>query len=160
MAVLAEAISVIVRRDVITRAYRAGWRGFVEDVPNTTLCADEELARVGFMQPDEVALFIDRLTARGLTFLSNGKCVDIAVVDQQRGLTMPCDWLEFAKLRYGEDGGRVSVCWLFEGPRIAHGLHMKSLRLELATPTGWDFENSLSAKFAFVPSPDADRRLH
>ena len=54
MAFLVEAISVIVRCDAIERAYETGWDGFLEDVPNRTLCADPELARVGFMHPDNV----------------------------------------------------------------------------------------------------------
>jgi len=48
MAVLVEAISVIVRRDAINRSYDGGWAGFLSHVPNNTLCADHELARVGF----------------------------------------------------------------------------------------------------------------
>jgi hypothetical protein len=37
MAVLVEAISVIVRRDAIDGAFDGGWRGFVSSVPNVTL---------------------------------------------------------------------------------------------------------------------------
>jgi ADP-ribosylglycohydrolase len=159
VAVLVEAISVIIRREAVERAYRAGWQGFVEDVPNATLCADDELARVGFMHPHEVEWFIDRLTARGLTFLSEGKCVDVAVVDQQRGPTMPCDWLEFGRFRFGNNDEQVSACWLFEGPRIAHGLHLKGTHFELATPPGWDFNNSLSARFTFLSNEQSEGRL-
>ena len=44
MAVLVEAISVIVRRNAIESKYRCGWKAFVDDVPNSTLCADDEIA--------------------------------------------------------------------------------------------------------------------
>ena len=156
MAVLVEAISVIVRRDAIDNVYTSGWTDFLDDVPNATLCTDGELARVGFMAPDDVERFIDLLCRRGLAFLANGKCQDIAIVDQQRGPTMPCDWLEFTHFPYGDHNGRVSACWLYEDQRIAHGVHFKGTGIELVTPPGWDFESSLSAKFNFVPNEDAD----
>ena len=44
--------------------------------------------------PPESESDIKRLTRQGLTFLSQGQAVDIAVADQQRGRTTPCDWLE------------------------------------------------------------------
>jgi len=51
MAVLVEAISVVVRRDAIDRSFGGGWRAFVSCVPNTTLSTDDQLARVGFTSP-------------------------------------------------------------------------------------------------------------
>ena len=45
MAVLVEGISVIVRRDAVESKYRGGWKGLIADVPNSTLCMDEELIR-------------------------------------------------------------------------------------------------------------------
>jgi hypothetical protein len=54
MAVLVEAISVVVRRDAIDRSYEGGWVAFVSSVPNATLCTDDQLARVGFMDPKAV----------------------------------------------------------------------------------------------------------
>lgn len=151
MAVLVEAISVVVRLDRIARFYPGGWRSFREDISNATFCADDELARVGFLNPKDVERFVDVLSGRGLAYLDNGKCLDLAVVDQQRGPMMPCEWLEFGRLPFGDEGGRVSACWLFEGPRIANGLHVSGNRLKLATPPGWVFEGSLSEKFSFVP---------
>jgi hypothetical protein len=47
MAVLCEGISVIVRRDAIDKDFDGGWSGFEALVPNSTLCTDGELARVG-----------------------------------------------------------------------------------------------------------------
>jgi hypothetical protein len=151
MAVLVEAISVIVRRDAIIREYAGGWDAFVDEVPNASLCADDAIARVGFMSPADTETYIDGLTERGLRFLVDGAFVDIAVVDQQRGPMMDCTWLEFAKLKLGEGGGNVSVCWLFEGPRLAAGMHLSSQQMDLATPVGWRYEGSLSEQFGFVP---------
>ena len=58
MAVLVEAISVIVRVDSINEKFPGGWIGFKDHVPNQTLCADNELARVGFIKAldDDCAL--------------------------------------------------------------------------------------------------------
>lgn len=158
MAVLAEAISVIVRRDSIAARCRGGWTSFVSDAPNATLCYDDAVARIGFMFPDEVENYIEQLESRGLRFLRAGRATDLAVVDQQRGLTTQCDWLEFARIRWGDEG-RVSACWFFDGPRVAAGVHMKGLSLDLATPPGWDYQGSLSQQFTFIPSGEAKDRL-
>ena len=159
MAVLVEGISVIVRRDSIDRAYRGGWDAFVASVPNATLCFDGEIARVGFMAPQKVGNYIDVLAERGLTFLEDDKAKDIAVADQQRGLTASCEWLEFGRLRYGEGDDKVSACWLFEGSRIAAGIHMRGRSMQLSTPSGWEFEGSLSQKFSFIPTDEVEERL-
>jgi hypothetical protein len=67
MAVLVEGISVIVRRDAVQSLYPGGWEGFVADAPNKTLCADPNLARVGFMAPDDVKAFVAQLERVGLS---------------------------------------------------------------------------------------------
>ena len=47
-------------------------------MPNATLCTDEKLARIGFMDPKAVERFVSHLSG-GLEFLLvKGKCVDIA----------------------------------------------------------------------------------
>ena len=159
MAVLVEAISVVVRRDAIAERYPGGWRAFLEIVPNATICADDDLVRVGFMSPTDVESFIKRLEHGGLTFIQDKKAIDIAVVDQMRGPTTPAQWLEFSHLAFGDKEQRVAACWLFEGPRIAAGIHMSSKQMNLATPEGWRYEDSLSAKSTFVPNEQANERL-
>jgi len=159
MAVLIEAISVVIRADALVRNFPGGLEAFKRTVPNTTLCTDGELVRVGFMSPDDVGAFVERLEDAGLVFARDGKAVDIAVVDQQRGPTMPVDWLEFAHLTLGGSASKVAVCWLFEGPRIAAGIHMRSQHMDLATPAGWRYEDSLSANFKFVASEEMNDKL-
>ncbi len=154
MAVLAEGISVVVRRESIETKIAAGWDRFRYLVPNARLCFDEDLARVGFMDSPAVSEFIHRLESEGLTFLDGEQAVDLAVLDQQRGLMTPCDWVEFMRMKWGRDqpeDQRVGMCWLWEGPRRGAGIHMPSLEMSLATPPGWEFEGSLSQKFTFVP---------
>lgn len=159
MAVLIEAISVVVRKDAIEGRFPGGWDAFLDQVPNNTFCTDGELVRVGFMSPQDVQEFVMMLEVAGLKFQQDGKAVDLAVLDQQRGATIPADWLEFAKIPCGETGRKVSAAWLVEGARIAAGIHMPAGGLNLATPDGWRFEKSLSAEFGFVPNEDADERL-
>jgi hypothetical protein len=124
-----------------------------------TLCTDEKLARIGFMDPKIVERFVSHLQGCGLVFLSKSKCVDIAVVDQQRGSTEPCDWLEFSRIPFGKDGGHIAACWLFEGKRVGAGLHLPSDRFEVATPSGWTYEGSLSERFSFVRNEAVQGRL-
>jgi len=162
MAVLVEAISVIVRRDAIDKRFQGGWREFENVVPNRSLCADDELARVGFMTPTDVEAFVRYLEKGGLTFVKNGQALDIAVVDQMRGPTMPADWLEFAHIPFGETGNKVAACWLFEEPRITSGIHMSAKdfpEMPLATPDGWTYDHSLSANFKFVGNGERSEKL-
>ena len=158
MAVLIEGISVVVKRSSIDQLFAGGWESFVEAVPNSTLCVDAHLARVGFLSPQETETFVQRLVSKALTFVADGRCVDIAVVDQMRGPTMSVDWLEYAQILFGKDGGKVAACWLFEGPRVVAGIQMPGKRLDLATLSGWTYENSLSARFRFVPTDPSGRQ--
>jgi len=159
VAVLVEAISVVVHRESIDRSFTGGWDAFVSRVPNATLCADPQLARVGFMDPEAVGKFLEDLQAAGLVFLKSGRCVDIVVIDQQRGSTMPCEWIEFARIPFGKSGGKVAACWLFEGPRLAAGIHIPGESIDLSTPNGWTFQGSISERFSFVPNEEVGKRL-
>jgi hypothetical protein len=149
MSVLVEAISVIVLKSSIEARYPGGWPAFVEAVPNGTLCADDELARVGFMGPPDAKAFIVELETQGLRFLVDGVAGDVAVVDQQQGLMNPCLWLEFGRVTL-DGGNTVAACWSPEGAGPAG---------PLATPEGWAFEGSLSQHFRFVPTEQVDERL-
>ena len=148
MAVLIEAISVVLRRTAIERAFPGGWSRFIDYVPNDTLCADGELARVGFMSPSDVKRFIDSLEQMGLQYIRDGVAVDLVVVDQQRGPSVPCEWLEYGHLSIDEAKNRVAA-----------SRDTASSNDELATPNGWTFSGSLSEKFTFVPSQDMHKKL-
>ena len=74
---------------------------------------------------------------------------DIVVVDQHRGPTTECSWIEYGSFTLGDGNHEVAACWLFEGERVAAGLHLKSLSFNLATPKNWKPENSRG--FTFVP---------
>lgn len=106
---------------------------------NKTLCADADLARVGFMAPADVKHFITELEEQELTYLRDECSLDIAVIDQQRGFAAPCDWAEMGRIESGSGGGTVLAC-RFVG----------SSEDTFITPDGWIFEGSLSQKFTLV----------
>ena len=146
MAVLVEAISVIIRRDVVEALYPGGRRGFARHAPNATLCTDGELFRIGFMTTADVHAYVSGLEAAGLVFQKEGQAADLAVADQLRGLTIPAPWLEFGKVEIG--GVKVSACWLAGGGSR-----------DVAVPDGWKYESSLSAQHGFVDDGEIDGRL-
>ncbi len=161
MAVLCEGISVIVRRDSIEQYFKGGWAGFLKKIPNRTMCTDEQLVRVGFLSPSDVESYIHELESLGLQFQAkkspfgmlgeSRSTEDIAVVDQERGLTRPCNWLETARIDANDQGGKMLICWLFEGKRPgAFGIHVKGTSMNVHLPEGWTFEKSLSHQFKFV----------
>ena len=149
MAVLIEAISVVIKRSAIEAKYPGGWESFVADVPNQTLGADDELARVGFMIPNDVESYVKHLEQYALIYIQDGSTVDLAVVDQQRGFAIPCDWAGFGHGALdGDKNRKVAGCQAFDskgGPLI--------------TPDGWKYEGSLSQTFAFAPTEHVDKSL-
>ena len=147
MAVLLEAISVIVRRSAIVERFKGGWTAFERLIPNATGCYDDDLARVGFMAPADVEAFVSVLEAGGLTFRRHGEAVDIAVVDQLRGPLVPAPWLEVAKVELFKPRIRATVC-LLAGEKLDG----------IAMPSGWKFDGSLSDRPGFVAgSTEGDR---
>ena len=147
MAVLIEAISVVVRADAILRAFD-DWEAFKALAPNRTLCADGELCRVGFMDPHDIQRFIHVLETRSLIFQRDGRAVDIVVVDQLRGPTTTCDWVEFGHVPHEGGAGRIACCRL-NGSPLTH----------VSMPDGWLYEESLSSSYGFVPSEHVDSSL-
>src|ERR1035438_501158 len=107
MSVLVEGISVIIRANAIHEKFPGGWEEFKHIVPNKTLCADNEIVRVGFMTPDDVESFVFKLEIAGLEFLRDGVAIDIAVVDQMKGLTSMCSWADFGHVNLGFDRNQV-----------------------------------------------------
>lgn len=175
MAVLCEAISVVVRVDSVERYCLGGSQRFAELVPNSTFCTDGELFRVGFMVPDDVHDFIEQLRRHGLQFDDNASEdvrrppqrpeSDIMVVDQIAGPTTFCNWLECGRIQISESA-EVTVALLATprptGVAAAAGSadpEQNSPRYELHVPTGWTYENSLYARGSFVDDDDLPRRL-
>ncbi len=149
MAVLVEAISVVVQVAAIERSWPGGWLAFRESVPNKTLCADGELVRVGFMSPDDSRDYIEGLAAHGLVHLDEGSAVDLVVVDQLRGPTTACTWIEYGHVNTGSAKEyRVAACRLV-GSSLA----------QVLLPDGWRYESSLSSTYGFTPVEAREKSL-
>jgi tetratricopeptide repeat protein len=149
MAVLIEGISVLVRVSAIASKFAGGIGAFGNLVRNATYCADDDLARVGFMTPSDTGSFIEQLVRRGLTHLSHDAAADIVVVDQLQGPLSACSWVEFGHVFLdGEKKQRIAIC------RITGSADGK-----VAMPIGWRFEGSLSNSHRFVPTGKVDESL-
>lgn len=150
MAVLIEAISVIVRGETIEARYPGGWQAYVKDAPNMTLCNDEHLARVGFMAPYDVDRFVSRLKRLGFEFVRDGMAIDVCVVDQLQGPTVRCEWLEYLHMDISGDGETVcvAVCRVTGDQRNG-----------VFTPESWNIRNCLSRNYQFVPTEKMKERL-
>lgn len=146
MAVLIEAISVIVRISAIQDRYPGGWEAFRDAAPNQTLCADNRMARVGFMSPVDVESFVKELEKKGLVYLEGGESIDIAVADQQRGFTCKCNWADCGSVNI--DGNNIKACQAVGDDSF-----------QLMTPDGWKYEGSLSQTYAFAPTENVDKSL-
>ena len=137
MAILVEAISVVVRADSIEAKFPGGWEAFRGWIQNQTLCADGELVRIGFMSPQETRQFVEEIQAEGLTYIEGGEAKDLIVADQQRGFVMPCSWAEFGRIPMDRDEKKI----------VSAARLIDSKVEELVTPDGWRFDGSLSDSF-------------
>lgn len=145
MAVIVEVLSVVIRCDAIERAFVGGWDAFRNTpAPNSTLCSDGELIRIGFMAPDDARAYISTLEAAGLIFEREAQAVDLALVEQQRGLLLPAPWLEVGPLHV--NGCKIMACWL-AGQQPGN----------LAVPAGWKYEESASHHPCVQGEIDDDR---
>ena len=149
MAVLIEGISVVIRAERLLRLFPGGWDAFQAFVPTLNLCADNELVRVGFRSNKDVEPFVAQLQSVGLEHLRDGAAIDMAVVDQTRGIAVPCDWLEYGHAEIDDKGTRIAVCSLV-GSKVEG----------IFTPPDWKFKGSLSAMFGVEPKQPASRNKH
>jgi hypothetical protein len=135
MSVLVEANSIIVRVQAIHDRFNGGVAAFADDVPNSTLCSDGEIARVGFMNPNDGSDYIDSLVGFGLIFKRGEKCEDIGVAIQGEGLALPCDWLDYRTIEIAA-GQTVCAVWM-----------MGSAGRQAFCPERWSYERSLSRQY-------------
>ena len=149
MAVLVEAISVIVKTSSIHDKYRGGWEAFKKDCPNRTLAADGELARIGFTDPRHVRVLVERFRMIGLVLAGDAKESDFCVVDQLKGSTTACEWIDVGTVPVDSDDARTVTAARLKGSQSK--IFMK--------PDGWVYDGSLSQKPRFVNALDVLQRL-
>ena len=156
MAVLIEGESVVILKAVLVSNYTDGLDNFLYTIPNETLTDDGELVRVGFMTNDEAVDFAN-VVASNLTSIDPADIPNVmAIVSQEKGLEEGVAWLTCDKVALENPDEIVLACWVTES----------EVEQALATPEGWEFEESLSqtgqffneedlkAKFTFVRSEE------
>ena len=94
MAVLIEAVSVVIRREAMSRKCPGRWPACVADLALPSLCADNVLAALSFWEPADADACIEFLVRRGLVHLHHGSPVDIEIVDQTQGCRLQVPWCE------------------------------------------------------------------
>lgn len=111
MAVVIEAITIVVRRDAVRRAFRGNEAAFEALAPNRSGRKDAHLHAVGFMDHRDAAAFVTRaLEPRGLAWARGEEAIDLTLVDQFTGLQHYTPWLEVGQ--YPVEGGAVTAAWL------------------------------------------------
>jgi hypothetical protein len=139
MAVLVEAISVILKSTSVDAKVPGGWEGFRRAVPFATVCADGELVRVGFLDPRHVASFVESLATVGMRHRDDsGAADDFVVVDQDRGPTTPCAWIDMARVPWQGDPKR----------RVLAARRKGSTGTTITVPDGWTWSTSYTAAAA------------
>jgi hypothetical protein len=149
MAVLVEAISVIVKISSIRDKYRGGWEAFKKDCPNKTLVSDGELARIGFVDPRHVRVLVDRFKMVGFVLAGDGADSDFCVADQISGATTACDWIDLGTVPADGDATHTVTAARLKGSQLKSFMR----------PDGWKFEGSISEKPGFISAVDALQRL-
>ena len=143
MAVLVEAISIIIRLQAIEDKFPGGFNAFNIFVPNPTLCWDDKIARVGFMAPPDANKFIEELEANGLRHLDEDeRSLDFVWVDQLKGQASECDWITIGKVPIDEAGEN----------RIGVALYAGSEDPQLSVPDEWTYQASLSQQYGVIGS--------
>lgn len=148
MAVLAEALSLVIKVESLLNLSTENQVKFTQNIPNKTFCGDGELIRIDFMNPADVQSYADTLNLLGLVFMEDGRAKDFVVVDQLRGPTTDCSWVDFGEIELGDTGNSIKSCRL-KGSSIT----------QVSCPTGWSFENSLSKKTGYIDKKKIPTKL-
>jgi len=86
------------------------------------------------MEAGDAVAFVDKLERGGFVHMRGGRAEDFIVVEDTRGLLVPCDWAEFARVPWiCAPLGPVAICKR-PGTPVA----------PIVTPDGWDYQRSLS----------------
>ena len=165
MTVLCEAYSVIIRMQSVDQHFPGGRDTFTRRFTSNTYCSDGDLARVGFMTPDDVEEFVNTLEAYGLQFgphegrgtwgTQGRRDSDIVVVSQLHGPTTPCPWIHCSQMRISATGSVVGARLVTDGVPETD----PEEGVDLQTPAGWTYEKSISASMQFVSFEDMPGRM-
>jgi len=153
MAIILEAISVVIKHDSILKKYPNGVLGFLADISSfkAPWHTDFEVSRVGFFDPNEMHAYLRVLEQRGLVFTmdSTYNNCDFCIVDMISGPTKTCPWLGFGRQRIFENGSTIgkssdsySFGWFVKKNRQQIVCDNKS-EFKLGVEKGWSFATAL-----------------
>jgi hypothetical protein len=92
---------------------------------------------------------VEHLSSFGIRYVEEGKAIDLVVADQVDGFSVKCEWAEFGNVNIGgESEARVAAC---------RAISSESMQIE--TPDGWRYENSLSKSYSFFPNEEVNQKL-
>lgn len=165
MAVLTEALSVIIKDNSLRNKYIGGLDEFLTTIPNDTYCSDGQLHRVGFMTPQDAEGFVRNLQRNGLIFVYENQCIDISVVDMLFGPTLKCNWLGFARQKffsgqeqYKHSEDEFSVAWLLPDSEIYKIPLDKNNECNIFVSRGWTPDKAIYGN-NFIPNEKIKERL-
>jgi hypothetical protein len=112
MSVLVEALSLIIPRKVLDVSYPGGTKAFLQKMevvpsPCRCACSDEMLVSVSFFGVADATVVGDQLLELGIVAVDNDRFYEMAFIDQAKGPTMRCDWIEWTRHAEG-----YTSCWL------------------------------------------------
>ena len=94
MAVLVQAVTVIIVNSALEQRFPGGLRAFEQSWSGPTYCSDGRISAVAFMSLEDARRFTTLLAARGFADPWATPARDIAVAIQGQGLLTPADWLK------------------------------------------------------------------
>ena len=153
MSILIEGLTVVIRKAALNQRFDGGAKKFEVVMAEETHCSDADLFCIHLSSPEEVGGLIGWCEDQNLTFMREGKCVDIVVIDQRTGVAADCDWIECTQVSLDHlvADKKITIAWLFESSRMGVGSHMSELSQDIYTPDGWQFDGSLSESHIFIP---------
>lgn len=140
MSVLIEALTLVVPKRVLDVSYPGGTDAYLRELlhlerPPRFVCnGDPALVNISFYDPPHVAPAQEMLRRYGIVEVDDRRFVEMAIVDQRFGPTMPCHWLEWRRHAEG-----FTYAWL-AGTDPG----------DMAAPRDWAPETAWSAMLAVV----------
>lgn len=104
MAVIIDAIGVVIRNATIEKRLPGGMEQHIECLPATPFYTDGEICCVGLMDSQDVNQYLAMLVAQGFILSDESASSEVAVVDWNGQVPHPCDWLEICQVDLDEQG--------------------------------------------------------
>jgi TPR repeat protein len=153
MAVLAEAFSVIIKKDALKRNKRH-YKQFNNNIADKqTVCEDGVIVRVGFMNYNDSVNYLNFLR-NGLELISHthdNKAGDFVLVDMLNGPLIECDWLEFLRdklfienTEFEKRNEDFSIVWYKDNYKGKKCSHTEGFSVDgICFPKDWTPDNAI-----------------